>query len=89
MTKNKFLVAGFLVLALMGCTHPPEVRKTQGNGIEVDKLFTYEGCTVYRFYDSGDYIYYTNCTGGTTTTTWNRSCGKGCRRLVTVPTRYY
>jgi hypothetical protein len=30
---------------------------------DVDYLFEHDGCKVYRFYDNGDYIYFTNCTG--------------------------
>ena len=40
-----------------------------------------DGCTVYKFYDSGSWHYFTKC-GGTVTTTKNytESCGKGCSR---------
>ena len=30
---------------------------------EVDFLFEHEGCRVYRFYDRGNYVYFTNCCG--------------------------
>lgn len=33
---------------------------------QVDFLFEYDGCKVYRFHDRGDYIYYTNCNNQTT-----------------------
>ena len=29
----------------------------------VDYLFEHEGCKVYRFYDRGNYVYFTNCQG--------------------------
>lgn len=29
----------------------------------VDFLFEHEGCRVYRFYDRGNYVYFTNCFG--------------------------
>jgi hypothetical protein len=35
----------------------------------VDYLFEHEGCKVYRFYDRGNYIYYTNCNGEAITRT--------------------
>lgn len=33
---------------------------------QVDFLFKYDGCKVYRFQDLGDYIYFTNCNNETT-----------------------
>ncbi len=33
---------------------------------QVDFLFEYDGCKVYRFQDRGDYIYFTNCNNETT-----------------------
>lgn len=43
-----------------------------------------DGCTVYKFYDSSSWHYFTKC-GGTVTTTKNytESCGKGCSRSRT------
>jgi hypothetical protein len=29
----------------------------------VDFLFEHDGCKVYRFYDRGNYVYFTNCFG--------------------------
>ena len=29
----------------------------------VEYLFEHEGCKVYRFYDKGNYVYFTNCNG--------------------------
>ncbi len=40
-------------------TAPPSNNKTY----EVDYLFEHEGCKVYRFYDLGNYVYFTNCRG--------------------------
>ena len=34
---------------------------------EVDYLFEHEGCKVYRFYDNGNYVYFTNRAGEVTT----------------------
>lgn len=33
---------------------------------DVQYLFEHEGCKVYRFYDMGHYVYYTNCYGDVT-----------------------
>ncbi|MEP7195223.1 MAG: DUF4884 domain-containing protein [Saprospiraceae bacterium] len=30
---------------------------------EISYLFEYDGCKVYRFYDQGNYVYFTNCKG--------------------------
>jgi phosphoglycerate-specific signal transduction histidine kinase len=32
----------------------------------VDYLFEHDGCKVYRFYDRGNYVYFTNCRGDVT-----------------------
>jgi len=33
---------------------------------EVSYLFEHDGCKVYRFYDMGNYVYFTNCRGNVT-----------------------
>lgn len=33
---------------------------------KVDYLFEHDGCKVYRFYDRGNYVYFTNCSGEVT-----------------------
>lgn len=38
-------------------SHIPENNKNY----EVDFLFEHDGCRVYRFYDWGNYVYFTNC----------------------------
>ena len=30
---------------------------------KVDYLFEHDGCKVYRFYDNGRHVYFTNCNG--------------------------
>jgi hypothetical protein len=37
----------------------PENNKTY----QVEFLFEHDGCKVYRFYDNGNRVYYTNCNG--------------------------
>jgi len=59
----------------------PEQSTHQGE-FKVEKLFTYEGCTVYRFNDDRT-VYYTNCSGSTQST---YSCGKGCTHINNVTT---
>jgi hypothetical protein len=38
---------------------PAENNKTY----KVEYLFEHDGCKVYRFWDRGQYIYFTNCNG--------------------------
>lgn len=68
------------LLTLVGCTKQAEHSSAAGREFTVDKLFTHEGCTVYRFYDGGN-RYYTNCSGSTS---WKENCGKGCTRDVNI-----
>ena len=52
--------------SLQACTisEPLLTRESDNNyTYEVDYLFEHEGCRVYRFYDRGHYVYFTNCRG--------------------------
>jgi len=43
---------------------PLQTKESENNKTyDVDYLFEHEGCKVYRFYDHGNYIYFTNCRG--------------------------
>lgn len=75
------LIAVGLMLSFSGCRKPPENSTPAGHGFVVEKLFTHEGCSVYRFYDSINPRYFTNCTGSTN---WDENCGKNCRKSVTI-----
>lgn len=75
------ILALIAALALVGCAKPAETSTAAGVDFVVDKLFTHEDCTVYRFYDGGSARYFTNCSGSTS---WKESCGKGCTREVGV-----
>lgn len=75
-------VLAILALALLaGCSKPAETSTAVGREFTVDKLFTHEGCTVYRFNDGGNNRYFTNCSGSTN---WQESCGKNCTRNMNV-----
>lgn len=80
MTINKILLALALGLLLASCakegTSVPVENSVPGQNYRVTKLFTTNGCTVYRFFDAGEYHYMTNCTS--TITTITESCGKNC-----------
>lgn len=56
------LAAAFV---LVGCNKEPEEVTRVGSDFEVGRLFTTDGCTVYRFSDGGRNVYFTNCTGST------------------------
>ena len=77
---NKILII-LAVALLAGCSKPAETSTAVGTEFVVDKLFTHEGCTVYRFYDGGGTRYYTNCQGSTS---WIEQCGKNCTRQVGI-----
>lgn len=76
------LAALAALLALAGCGKPAETTSRAGLDFTVDRLFTHDGCSVYRFSDAGSYRYFTNCSG---TVEWRESCGKNCSRDVQVP----
>jgi hypothetical protein len=40
-------------------TEPPK----NNSSYYISYLFEHEGCKVYRFYDLGNCVYFTNCTG--------------------------
>lgn len=67
------------VFVLIGCNKPSQETSSIGE-FEVEKLFTKDGCTVYRFFDNR-MVYFTNCDGSTS---YNESCGKGCSKQVEV-----
>lgn len=56
-----------LLLALSGCAAKPiSTARTDNTDVTVDRLFTVDGCTVYRFRDGAlGYHYFTSCAGGT------------------------
>lgn len=43
---------------------PLKTQESENNQTyKVDYLFEHDGCKVYRFYDRGNYVYFTNCKG--------------------------
>jgi len=54
-------------LAAAGCytqRYPITTEAPKNNATyKVQYLFEHEGCKVYRFYDYGQYVYFTNCNG--------------------------
>lgn len=54
-----------MVVFVVGCdkVYEPISKETKSNGIVVEKLFTNDGCTIYRFVDDGYTRYYSDCRG--------------------------
>ena len=79
MQKLKVIVGAALVVVgvalLTGCEKSAEEIVVAGadRDFKVARLFTVDGCTAYRFYDSGRKIYYTNCKGQSTWETGSKS----------------
>ena len=84
---NTKIMLSLTVLAMVaGCNKPAESVVRTGVEFTVERLFTHEGCTVFRFGDGGSSRYFTRCDGiaAQSTTTWQESCGRGCTRRVEV-----
>jgi len=83
----KTLAIIWLSIGLLGCTkEAEEVRPTGNINYQVDKLFTHEGCTVYRF-DDGKTIYYVKCENGETKTQWQTKRVITSGKVTTVTTQ--
>ncbi|WP_315817909.1 DUF4884 domain-containing protein [Paraflavitalea speifideaquila] len=60
------LIPFIVLLAFTSCSISRPLRDEPSNNNETYKvqyLFEHEGCKVYRFYDRGNYVYFTNCRG--------------------------
>lgn len=81
MKRYLFILAAAIVIT--GCDQRKQAETSTKAGTEfvVDKLFTVDNCTVYRFLDGGRLRYFTNCKG---TTEWTESCGKNCTNSVGI-----
>jgi hypothetical protein len=66
----KKLIPG-IAIVMAGCVYPryaqPIATTQPDNNIDykVSYLFEYGGCKIYRFYDYGNTVYFTNCGGDT------------------------
>ncbi len=55
-----------LIISFCSCAiqQPITTGKSANNQTyTVEYLFEHDGCKVYRFYDRGNYVYFTNCKG--------------------------
>ena len=83
----KKLISCDAMILLAGCVKPATETSTTDNAeIQVDTLFTKDGCTVYRFEDGGRNRYFVRCENGQSKTEWHEGCGKNCTRPVEIPT---
>lgn len=62
---KKIIIISIALLALTACESKQveEVKASSNQSYPVEKLFTVDGITVYRFRDSDRYVYFTNRTG--------------------------
>jgi len=75
---KKLLLVALLGVALAGCERADPVSSvTTGRGVEVETLFTVDGCKMYRFRDAGITHYFANCPTQQTVSDV-RNCGKSC-----------
>lgn len=59
-------------LLISGCSIQQPITKQEPDNnktYQVEYLFEHDGCKVYRFYDRGRYVYFTNCNGEAISTT--------------------
>lgn len=70
---RKLIFIAVAIAALSGCEKMAETSTQAGVEFKVDRLFTTDGCTVYRFSDAGRNRYFTNCHGSTE---WQEQSGK-------------
>ena len=83
-TKIMLSLAALAMVA--GCEKPAEAVAPAGENFTVVRLFTHEGCTVFRFLDGNRRRYFARCDGiaAQATPTWQESCGKNGTRPVEV-----
>lgn len=76
-----FVLLILVFFLLTSCFAKPIARQIPQNNTtyQVDYLFEHDGCKVYRFYDIGEYVYFTNCSGNVTAHSKDSS---GQKRIV-------
>lgn len=82
----KALVLLICAAAIAGCSKDPVSSSQSDNPqIVINKMFTHDGVTVYRFEDQGRPVYFTSPSGNVTYS-HSENCGKGCTKTVTTQT---
>ena len=67
---KKIILALVIIIGLSSCYKEAQSTEQTGNGFKVEFLFEKDGIKVYRFFDGGDYHYFTS--KGETMTTQQR-----------------
>lgn len=78
------LIATFL---LTSCFHSQPITTEapeNNNSYQVDFLFEYDGCKIYRFWDRGNYVYFTNCKSDITAVINDSTIIRNSNRLIPV-----
>jgi hypothetical protein len=57
---KKTILALVIIIGLSSCYKEPQSAEQIGNGFKVGFLFEKDGIKVYRFYDGGEYHYFTS-----------------------------
>jgi hypothetical protein len=83
---KKLLIVPFLLLAGCSQTEPEKTLATSNPQFEVDVIGKVDGCTIYRFRDSGRPHYFVKCADGAAQTMTNQNCGKNCQYQDHIPT---
>jgi hypothetical protein len=55
-----------LAVSIYSCSSSKPISRLapeNNQSYKVDYLFEHDGCKVYRFYDHGHFVYFTNCSG--------------------------
>ncbi len=66
---NKFIIICLSLLMISSCKNSGTQVSNINQEFELVELFTKDGCTMYRFIDGTEYVYWSNCTGNTSYTT--------------------
>ena len=68
-TLIKSLQLSSIIIIAVSCVTNIPISKTVSENnktYQVEYLFEHDGCKVYRFFDRGYYVYFTNCQGEVT-----------------------
>lgn len=61
---KKIILLVTISIFLFSCEKEKQSEeKTTNSAINVDLLFEKDGCKIYRFYDNGQAVYFTDCRG--------------------------
>ena len=90
MKRSRIIAALFLAVIptifAIGCAVEEQRNdQTSNSKVKLQLLFEHDGCKVYRFWDFGDPVYYTNCRGDNRVSMqWQHQEDKHTRLLQSV-----